>query len=664
MLIFDIESDGFLEEMTVVHCIHMGCPDTREQWRYSDIKVYDQWTGTLEEGLARLTEHDEIGGHNVFRFDIPAIKKIYPSWQPKGYVWDTLALSCLAYPKDELKDIDAKKQKKGVYPAKFYEKGYFAGQQLGAWGYRLGELKGEYEAGFETFNAEMDEYCAQDVKVNIALWHKVWERFAKDEVPRDSVIMENEVLRIIAGQEQHGFCFDVEKAHALEAELMARKAELDAELRKSFKPWIAPVKYKGQPVVVEAKRRTKVRRWDENFNEYFVEFAKGETYEKLQLILFNPASRAHIVNRLTTLYGWKPKVFTGSGEPELSEETLDGLEFPEAPLLKEYLMVDKRLGMLSSGKQAWLGHVKPDGRIHGRVNTNQAVTGRMTHSFPNVAQVPAGGAPYGKQCRELFHAPDGYLLVGCDAEGLELRCMGHFMGRYDDGAYGETVVNGDKDKGTDVHTVNQRAVGLHKRDSAKTFIYALIYGGGDAKLGEIAVADLPDDERREWLQKHTEEVNPKDPRKRTYREQAYARIGKAKRAAIMEKLPALGALVDAVQSRVKSQGWIRGIDGRRLPIRKAHAALNTLLQSAGALVMKKALVLMEAEFLAQGWVIGRDLAFVANIHDEVQIEAKEDIANQVAVIAAEAIRRAGEYFEFRCELAGNAAIGRNWGQTH
>ena len=470
MLLFDLESDGFLEEMTVVHCIHMGDPESREQWRYSDIKVYDQWTGTLEEGLTRLAEEDEIGGHNVFRFDIPAIKKIYPSWHPKGYVWDTLALSCLAYPKDELKDIDAKKQAKGAYPAKFFEKGYFAGQQLGAWGYRLGELKGEYEAGFDTFNAEMDEYCAQDVKVNIALWHKVWDRFAKDEVPRDSVVMENEVLRIIAGQERHGFCFDVEKAHALEADLMARKAELDAELRKSFKPWIAPVKYKGQPVVVEAKRRTKVRRWDADFNEYFIEVPKGETYEKLQLIMFNPASRAHIVNRLTTLYGWKPKVFTASGEPELSEETLDGLEFPEAPLLKEYLMVDKRLGMLSSGKQAWLGHVKADGRIHGRVNTNQAVTGRMTHSFPNVAQVPASGAPYGKQCRELFHAPDGYLLVGCDAEGLELRCMGHFMGRYDGGAYGETVVNGDKAKGTDVHTVNQQAVGLNKRDSAKTFI--------------------------------------------------------------------------------------------------------------------------------------------------------------------------------------------------
>jgi DNA polymerase I-like protein with 3'-5' exonuclease and polymerase domains len=515
----------------------------------------------------------------------------------------------------------------------------------------------------------MDDYCAQDVKVNMAVWRKVWDRFEKDEVPLESIRMENEVLRIIAGQELHGFCFDETKARALEAELFARKADLDAALRQAFKPWVEPQRKYGKPIVKVAKRRTKVRRWDENFEEYFVEVQKGETYELQQLVMFNPASRAHIANRLTTLYGWQPKVFTESGQPEISEETLDGMDFPEAPLLKEYLMVDKRIGMLSTGKQAWFNHLRPDGRIHGRVNTNQAVTGRMTHTFPNVAQVPACGAPYGKQCRELFHAPLGWLLVGCDAEGLELRCLGHFMGKYDGGAYGDTVVNGDKSKGTDIHSVNQRAVGLFSRDSAKTFIYALVYGGGDAKLGEIAVADMPDEARREWLAKHTEEKNPKDKRGRTYREIAYARIGAAKREAIMQNLPALGKLVNAVQSKVKKQGWIRGIDGRKLPIRKAHAALNTLLQSAGALVMKKALVLMEEEFRARGWVVlwdyqNGDLFFVANIHDEVQIEAKEEIAKQVATIAAECIRRAGEYFGFRCPLAGSADVGHNWAETH
>lgn len=669
MLIFDIETNGFLDVTHTIHCLHTGDPDTGEQWRYSDIKVYDLWAGTIEEGLKRLAEADEIGGHNVFRFDIPAIRKVHPEWKPKGYVWDTLALSCLAYPKDELKDIDAKLQKKDKLPAAFFAKGYFAGQQLGAWGYRLGEMKDDYEGGFDTFTQEMDDYCAQDVKVNIALWRKVWSRLEKDGVPIESIHMENEVLRIIAGQELHGFCFDEEEARSLEASLMARKAELDAELRKAFKPWVEPQKKYGKPVRNVAKRKVRVRRWDENFEEYYITVEKGTEYELQKLMMFNPASRAHIENRLRALYGWKPKAFTASGQAEINEETLDGMEFPEAKLLKEYLMVDKRLGMLSSGKQAWLTHLKEDGRIHGRVNTNQAVTGRMTHSFPNVAQVPASGAPYGKECRALFGVPKGYLLVGCDAEGLELRCLGHFMGRYDGGAYSDTVVNGDKSKGTDVHTVNQEAIGLRLRDSAKTFIYALIYGGGDAKLGEIVVADMEDEARRKWLAKHTEDINPKDPRKRTYRDIAYARIGKSKRAAIMENLPALGRLIEVVQAKVKKQGWIRGIDGRKLPIRKSHAALNTLLQSAGALVMKKALVLMEEEYRKRGWVVMWDhqsgeLFFVANVHDEVQIEAKETIAEEAAAIAKECIRRAGEYFEFRCPLAGSADVGSNWSETH
>lgn len=665
MIIFDIESDGFLDQMTVIHCIHMGDPLTGQQWRYSSLPDAD---GTVEDGVKRLSEEREIGGHNIFRFDIPAIQKIYPEWKPTGYVWDTMALACLAFPKDVLKDKDTKLQKRGKLPAKFFEKGYFAGQQLGAYGFRLGILKDEFSGDFSKLTQEMDDYCAQDVAVNIALWTRCWEEIQSDVVPNtqwfrpvacESAVLENEVLRIIAMQEAHGFLFDLDKAHALEADLMCRKQELDAELRKAFKPWIEPERYKGKPVVKEAKRKTKVRRWDENLNEYFIEVAKGETYEKFKLVMFNPASRPHIANRLTALYGWKPTVFTDSGQPEISEETLDGMVFPEAALLKEYLMVDKRIGMLSTGKQAWLGHVKEDGRIHGRVNTNQAVTGRMTHSFPNIAQVPASGAPYGSRCRELFHAPLGRILVGCDAEGLELRCLGHFMAKYDGGAYGDTVVNGQKEDGTDVHSVNQRAVGLNSRDSAKTFIYALVYGGGDVKLGTIIVDDMPEDERRKWhAQFKTEEA----------REKGYRIIGKRARDRIMANLPALGALVDTVKDRVRQQGWIKGIDGRRLNIRKAHASLNTLLQSAGALVMKKALVLMDEVFRERGWVVmwSREgkLAYVANIHDEVQLESDEDIADEVSAIAADAIYRAGAHFNFRCDLAGKADKGRSWADTH
>lgn len=174
------------------------------------------------------------------------------------------------------------------------------------------------------------------------------------------------------------------------------------------------------------------------------------------------------------------------------------------------------------------------------------------------------------------------------------------------------------------------------------------------------MADMPDDQRRAWLASRKTEAA---------KDKGYRILGTAARKRIMEGLPALGKLVDAVQRKVRGQGWIRGIDGRKLPIRKAHAALNTLLQSAGALVMKKALVLMEAEYRARGWMSlwdyqQGDLFFVANVHDEVQIEAKEDIAKEAADIAAECIHRAGEFFDFRCPLAGSADVGRNWAETH
>lgn len=669
MLIFDTETNGFLDQLDTIHCLHMGDPATGEQWRYSALPGAD---GTVEEGLRRLADEPEIGGHNVFRFDLRAIRKVYPWWKPKGYVWDTMALACLAFPKDYLKDKDSKLQKRGKLPAKFFEKGYFAGQQLGAYGYRLGILKDEFSGDFSVLTQEMDDYCAQDVTVNIALWKRVWQEL-QPEIPVDrtqwfrplaseSVVLENEVLRIISGQEAHGFCFDVDKAHALEVDLLARKADLDAQLRAAFKPWYTR---DGGPAQSNKEVKRTMRRKVAYGDRIVIEHRElGSKYTKVTLTLFNPASRAHIADRLIRLYGWEPSVFTDSGQPEISEETLDGMVFPEAPLLKEYLMVDKRLGMLSTGKQAWLGHVKEDGRIHGRVNTNQAITGRMTHSFPNVAQVPASGAPYGSRCRELFHAPLARILVGCDAEGLELRCLAHFMARYDNGAYGDTVVNGDKAKGTDVHTVNKNAVGLRLRDSAKTFIYALIYGGGDVKLGTIIVEDMDEDTRRQW---HSQFKTEKA------REQAYRQLGMKARRRIMAKLPALGKLVEVVGKKVKTQGFIKGIDGRTLRIRKAHAALNTLLQSAGALVMKKALVIMEADFRAKGWRIGGDymndgsdheLAFVANIHDEVQIEAQKELEEEVATIAADAIRRAGDHFAFRCELAGNSASGQTWADTH
>jgi DNA polymerase I-like protein with 3'-5' exonuclease and polymerase domains len=649
LLIYDTETNGLLDELTTIHCLHMGDPDTGQQWRYSNLPGAD---GTVEEGLRRLQDEPVIAAHNHWRFDLEAIRKVYPWFQPKGYQWDTLALATLVRPKDRLKEQDSLRQRKGTLPEGFFLKGYFGTHTLGAFGYRFGVLKGEYDGGWETLTPEMDDYCAQDVAVTIRLWREIVAKLTSVR----AAYLENEVLRVIAQQERNGVGFDMSAAEKLEVELMARRAVLDAELRAAFKPWWARKGgAKGSAGVVKRSMRRKVKHDDGTTHYEYI--AEGAAFTRVELRMFNPASRQDIAGRLQKVYGWEPTVFTDSGQPEISEETLDGMHFPEAKLLKEYLMVDKRIGQLSTGKQALIGRVAADGRIHGRVNTNQAVTGRMTHAFPNLAQVPGVGTPYGREFRSLFRASAGRVLVGCDAEGLELRCLAHFMAKHDGGSYGDTVVNGDKKANppTDVHSVNQRLMELDTRDGAKTAIYAMIYGGGDPKLGIIKVDDWPEEKRQRWLA-----GKPSN----TDRLHGYRRLGKGMRNKILEGLPALAKLADGVKDTASKRGYLIGLDGRKLPVRKAHAALNTVLQSAGALAMKLALVLAEAEFARRGWMDDGSLLFVLNIHDEFQIETTPERVEDVKAISMRAIEQAGIYFGFRCPLAGSADDGVTWADTH
>ena len=291
-----------------------------------------------------------------------------------------------------------------------------------------------------------------------------------------------------------------------------------------------------------------------------------------------------------------------------------------AELIKEYLMLQKRIAQIES----WMDAVGSDGRVHGRVITNGAVTGRMTHSSPNMAQVPNAGSPYGPECRQCWTVEDGNVLVGADASGLELRMLAHYM---KDTNYVKTVTEGSSKDGTDVHTINQKAAGLQTRDQAKTFIYAFLYGAGPAKIGSIVGCNAADAER------------------------LMARFLKA--------TPSLQRLRETV-GRYAVEGYVPGLDGRKIWVRSEHAALNSLLQGAGAIVMKQALVLLEKHLLRAGVFY----KFVANVHDEWQIETKPEMADTVGKLAVQSIREAGEHFQLRCPLDGEYKYGRTWRDTH
>lgn len=462
-VVFDLESDGLLEEITKIHSLVLQCLDTGMVLSCTPNASSEH---SIEYGLHTLAEADLIIGHNIINYDLPAIAKLYPKWTTKALVRDTIVMARLLIPGDKLRDNDFKADK---IPVQL--RGRFS---LEAFGYRLGNYKGDFKGPWDTWTAEMQDYCAQDVSVTTDLWKRLvaicadWGVDPEDPMPeagKDCVQLEHSVARIITRQEMYGFAFDRKAAAELHVILAGRMADLEQELQKVFPPYVHRTPF--TPKVNNKK----------------LGYVKGKTITRELVIPFNPGSRKQVAERLVAL-GWKPEEYGKDGVPSLDDDILSAIDVPQASVLAEYFMLAKRIGQLSNGKEALL-RAERNGRIHGRVTTNGAVTGRMTHSKPNMAQLPKVGTPWGKEFRSLMIVPKGKVLVGCDADSLEMRCLGHYMSRYDKGAYVLSVTQGNKSEGTDPHTLNCIALGLDPkkyydavaalgRDIAKTWFYAFL----------------------------------------------------------------------------------------------------------------------------------------------------------------------------------------------
>jgi DNA polymerase I-like protein with 3'-5' exonuclease and polymerase domains len=453
------------------------------------------------------------------------------------------------------------------------------------------------------------------------------------DYPPETIRLEHDVAAIIHRQEMRGIGFDTNAAVKLYSDLLRRKHDLNEALQAAFPPWEVLTPF-------TPKRANKTKG-----------YVAGVTVMKREMVEFNPGSRDHIAGRLKAKYGWEPIELTETGKAKIDETVLIGLPYAEARLLSEFLTIGKLVGQLSEGRKSWLKSAK-DGAIHSVVNTNGAVTGRMTHSEPNLAQVPRVGSFYGEECRSLFIARPGYVLVGADADALELRCLAGYMALYDGGEYIETVLRGDKALGTDIHSRNCRALGMEPkgfhpvegkqvsgRDIAKTWFYAWLYGAGDHKLGATLGT--------------------------TGTAQEVMQAGRKSRARFEKAIPGASTLVKKVQEALQKRGYLVGLDRRKLWGRSNHSALNTLLQSAGAVFMKRALHILDDSLQVEHFLVpGLDYEFVANVHDEWQIETLPDIAEEIGKSAVRAIKKAGEYYDFKCPLDGQFKVGSNWAKTH
>ena len=522
-----------------------------------DVQVWKEASGLQKY----LDSCDLIIMHNGICFDAPVLRRNWNITMKQSQMYDTLVSSRLLNPSLE------------------------GGHSLAAWGQRLGFAKGDFNDWDAGYSAEMESYCIQDTLVTEKLYLHLTAELTTKKFEERSIKLEHNVQAIIAKQEESGFKLNERDAIILLSTLQNKLAVLETELQNIF-----PTK-----TILRVSEKT------------------GKPLKPI-IEPFNPGSRKQIGERLQEK-GWKPDQYTETGQPIVDEGTLEGLDFPEAKAIAEYLLLQKRIAQI----QSWLKVVQPDGRVRGKVITNGAVTGRMTHHSPNMAQVPSCGSPYGEDCRDLWIVEKGYKLVGIDASGLELRMLAHYM---KDDAYIYEVTQGD------IHTANQKAAGLETRSQAKTFIYAFLYGAGAAKIGKVVGAG--------------------------------AREGQKLIDSFLENTPKLRKLREDVARICKSSGSLPGLDGRRLHVRSDHAALNTLLQGAGAIVMKQALVILD-ERLSK---LGVDYKFVANVHDEWQIEVEEAYADMVGKIGVQAIESAGRVLEMRCPLSGEYRVGNSWKETH
>jgi DNA polymerase-1 len=589
---FDIETNGLPRQgLDKIHCIVVQDLNTGQIFRYNDSGSSE----SIVTGVLFLECADELVGHNIVGFDIPVIQSLYPFFKPKAKIYDTLILSRMFFP--DILSRDYRKKPIGM-PGKLYGR-----HSLEAWGYRLGNYKGEFgkTTDWIEWSVEMENYCETDVKVVSSLFNLFQP---KVESFADSIKLEHDVAAIMALQESSGWPFDVDKAQQLESVLRTEMDQLADKMRETF-PYVDG----GQttPKRINGPRG----------------YIKGATFTKLKE--FNPTSRQHIAWAFKTWRGWEPEQFTDTGVPKIDEGILKGIDTEEARTFARILELQKALGQLSDGTNAWLKMVTNKGRIHHtcQLATN---TGRNAHSRPNLGQTSSD-----PRCRALFGPGEGMVQVGADASGLELRMLGHYLAFYDGGKFADVVVNGD------IHQQNADRVGCSRKD-VKTLTYAFIYGASDRKIGASLDKSLSGDEA--------------------------VKLGKEIRKKFLAAIPGLDQLLKAVNKRAESD-VLKGLDGRPIRLQgKKHAALNYLLQSAGAIVCKRWNAIAYEQMKSLGYDWGIDYQWLGWIHDEIQLAVLPHLVADAKFQLEWSIVQAGEYYKLRVPLASEAKEGKSWADCH
>lgn len=588
-------------------------------------------------------QFDKYIAHNGVSFDIPVLQQMLGLKCTPAQVIDTLVISKILNPD---RGRDGRDSYRGSRP-----------HSLEAWGERLGFPKGEFEFDWQDFMQHYDiglQYCRTDVDVLRRLYFRLLQEIKQTGISRKAVRLEHRIQQLITEQSRNGFAVDYDRIDTLYREVAGKAKDYQARITANFKP-----------MAKLYREVTPKRKKDGTFSSVGLKGKLGDDWTLvdgpisiIEWIPFDLNSPRQVVERLNKC-GWRPvdrtkghiqaikdfkagridaermKHFETYGWKvnERNLETLPNDAPEEAHDIVNYMLCESRRSLIET---QWFPHIKEDGRIHGYVDPLGAGTHRMTHRNPNSANIPsvikkkqADGEEvplwgfegrYGADCRSCFTVGDkeNYRLVGCDASSLEIRMLAHYMNNPE---YTHEVVNGD------IHSVNQKALGLPTRAMAKTFLYGYLYGAGGAKLGEIVGGG--------------------------YKE------GQALKDRFLSSIPGLQEMISGVQ-RDAERGYVRGLDGRIIYVRSAHAALNTLLQSAGAISCKWWL-----HFIMRGVKkYNLDVRLVCNCHDEIQAEVHKDHVELYSKIVKIAMKKVEKELEVRCPLDCDVQVGLTWFDTH
>lgn len=592
-VVCDIETDSL--NATVIHCIVCKDIDSGEVYKFVQEDCYDVFA-KFADGV------DHWVGHNFLSFDAPVLNRLSGTRISTGRITDTLLLSRLDKPDRELPEklkkaeADLPKDKRS------------GPHSLKAWGFRSGSYKIDFHE-FEYYTPEMLEYCVQDVELCFKVYRYLVDRMKN--FSDQSIRMEHTVRMIMNQQQDNGVAFDMGAALEFQAELNEEKARLEAEVHKVMRPLAKAVREVNLSYTKEGtlfKNCVKPIGTDET--------VIGGDYTIVDFPKFKLSSRQQIANQLIRK-GWKPKVFTPSGQAQIDEKILEKVKIPEAQLIARYMMVQKR----HTDVTKWIRFASedPNGRVRGYVNSLGANTNRMTHREPNMSQVTSVDKPYGVECRSLFIARSSdRVLLGTDASGLEARCLAH---RINDAEFTKSIIE------SDIHTFNQQFFGLPKRNDAKPVYYCLVYGGGDVKFGSVIG-------------------------------------GGAKEGAIMRKkyygrFPNLKTIQDNY-AEFEEGDLLKAIDGRYVNVRSAHSALNLDLQSMGAIICKYWMIEVYKDIIKYKL----DALQILQVHDELQYDVHKDHAEKLGECTKLAMKRVEKLLNMNCPLDSEYKVGANWSVTH